>query len=248
MTTVDVTYNKTISDEYDLSGCSCYFGTHGGLAAATGHFSNGKIRNYYGDTREQKAVAVRGLGEEIRRVVRAKLLNPQWIEGMKKHGYKGAGDIFKRVGNVFGWEASTREVDDWIFDDIARTFMLDENNRAFFEKHNLWALEEISRRLLEAESRGLWQADAEVLQNLKTAYLHLEGVLEEHTEAFGGKMRRVVASTSSASTIWSTGKRRSGPSDPAKRFDRCRGDSASAVETESFTEVVNDLSFWRCQS
>jgi Cobalamin biosynthesis protein CobN and related Mg-chelatases len=189
LATVDVTYNKTITDEYDLLGCSCYFGTHGGLAAAAGHFSKGKIRNYYGDTREQKAVAVRGLDDEIRRVVRAKLLNPQWIEGMKKHGYKGAGDISKRVGNVFGWEASTQEVDDWIFDDIARTFMLNEDNRAFFEKHNPWALEEISRRLLEAESRGLWQADAEVLQDLKAAYLNLEGVLEEHTEVFGGEMQ-----------------------------------------------------------
>ena len=58
-------------------------------------------------------------------------------------------------------------MDDWIFDDIAPTFVLNEENRRFFEENNPWALEEIGRRLLEAESRGLWQADPEVLEQLK---------------------------------------------------------------------------------
>ncbi|MCD6266200.1 MAG: cobaltochelatase subunit CobN, partial [Deltaproteobacteria bacterium] len=112
-------------------------------------------------------------------VVRTKLLNPKWIEGMKRHGYKGAGDISKRVGRVYGWEATTREVDDWIFNDIARAFVLDEENRKFFEENNPWALEEIGRRLLEAESRGLWQADPQVLEGLKEQYLEVEGWIEE---------------------------------------------------------------------
>lgn len=76
---------------------------------------------------------------------------------MKRHGYKGAGDIAKRVGTVYGWEASTGEVDDRIFDEIAKTFVLDPENRAFFKEANPFALEEIGRRLLEAECRGgLW--------------------------------------------------------------------------------------------
>ncbi|MBW1614320.1 MAG: cobaltochelatase subunit CobN, partial [Deltaproteobacteria bacterium] len=83
------------------------------------------------------------------------------------------------VGRVYGWEATTREVDDWIFDDIARTFVLNEENRKFFEENNPWALEEIGRRLLEAESRGLWQADPQVLEGLKEQYLEVEGWIEE---------------------------------------------------------------------
>ena len=70
--------------------------------------------------------------EEINRVVKSKLLNPKWIEGQKQHGYKGAGDISKRVGRVYGWEATTEEVDDWVFDDITKTFIVDENNPFFF--------------------------------------------------------------------------------------------------------------------
>jgi cobaltochelatase CobN len=176
---VDVTYNKVVSDEYDLFGCCCYFGTHGGMTAAARHLSGKDVKAYYGDTREPEHVEVRDLADEVRRVVRTKLLNPKWIEGMKQHGYKGAGDISKRVGRVYGWEATTQEVDDWIFDDIARTFIMDEENRKFFQGNNPWAMEEMGRRLLEAEQRGLWKADPEVLDALKNLYLEIEGWMEE---------------------------------------------------------------------
>ena len=177
--TVDVTYNKVSTDEYDLFGCCCYFGTHGGMTAAARNLSGKEVRSYYGDTREPEHVEVRDMADEVRRVVRTKLLNPKWIEGMKRHGYKGAGDISKRVGRVYGWEATTREVDDWIFNDIAKTFVLDEEMKRFFQENNPWALEEISRRLLEAAERGLWKADQEVLDALKKSYLSIESWLEE---------------------------------------------------------------------
>jgi len=179
LATVDVSYNKVVSDEHDLFNCCGYYGTHGGMTAAARQFGGGEVKGYYGDTREPSQVEVRDLADEIRRVVRTRLLNPAWIEGMKRHGYKGAGDMAKRVGRVYGWEATTREVDDWIFDDIAKTFVMDEENREFFRQHNPWALEEIGRRLLEAESRGLWRADPEVLESLKESYLEMEGWLEE---------------------------------------------------------------------
>lgn len=177
--TVDATFNKVVTDEYDLLGCCCYFGGHGGMTAAARHLSGKDVKAYYGDTREPEHVEVRDLADEVRRVTRTKLLNPKWIEGMKQHGYKGAGDISKRVGRVYGWEASTQEVDDWIFDDITKTFVLDEEMRQFFEENNPYALEEIARRLLEAESRGLWNADPEVLEDLKNTYLEIEGWMED---------------------------------------------------------------------
>ena len=98
---------------------------------------------------------------------------------MKEHGYKGACDISKRVGRVYGWEASTQEVDDWVFDDITKTFVLDDEMRQFFEENNPYALEEIARRLLEAESRGLWEADPELLDALRNTYLEIEGWMED---------------------------------------------------------------------
>ncbi len=177
--TVDVTFNKVVTDEKDMFGCCCYFGTHGGMTTAARHISGKEVKTYYGDTREPEHVEVRDMADEIRRVVRTKLLNPKWIEGMKRHGYKGASDISKRIGRVYGWEATTHQVDDWIFDDITKTFILDKEMREFFQENNPWALEEIGRRLLEAHQRELWNADPEVLEGLKNAYLEIESWLEE---------------------------------------------------------------------
>lgn len=179
LSTVSVTFNKVQSDEYDLLSCCCYFGTHGGMTAAARHFSTNEVKPYYGDTSEPEKIDVRDLADEIRRIVRTKLLNPKWIDGMKEHGYKGASDIMKRVTRVYGWEASTQEVDDWIFDDITETFVNDDEMRQFFEENNPYALEEIARRLLEAEQRGLWEADEEVLRDLKNNYLEIESWMED---------------------------------------------------------------------
>ena len=52
-------------------------------------------------------------------------------------------------------------------------------NRKFFQENNPWAMEEMGRRLLEAEQRGLWKADPEVLDALKNLYLEIEGWMEE---------------------------------------------------------------------
>ncbi|WP_321504596.1 cobaltochelatase subunit CobN [uncultured Methanoregula sp.] len=181
LSTVSVTFNKVQSDEHDLLGCCCYFGTHGGFTAAARHYSGNEVKPYYGDTREPENVEVRDLADEIRRVVRTKLLNPKWIDGMKDHGYKGASDIMKRVTRVYGWSASTQEVDNWIFNDITDTFVNNEEMREFFEENNPHALEEIARRLLEASQRSLWDADPRVLDDLKKNYLEIESWMEEES-------------------------------------------------------------------
>ncbi len=186
---VDLTFNATMTDEYDLLGCCCYFGSHGGLTVAARTLSKKDVPVYYGDTRGKDSVSVRTLADEIRRVVQTKLLNPKWIEGMKRHGYKGASDISKRVTHVYGWEATTGEVDDRIFDDIAKTFILDDEMREFFSEKNPWALEEMGRRLLEANARGLWNTDGSLLEDLKSAYLQIEGDIEDTISGTSGNIQ-----------------------------------------------------------
>ena len=186
---VNLTFAKTVSDEYDLTGCCCYFGTHGGLINAVRVASGHDVKNYYGDTRDQNEVTVRTLTEEIRRIARAKILNPIWIEGMKEHGYKGAAEISKRVGRLYGWQATAQAVDDSVFDDAARTFMMDEENRRFFEENNSWALEEMARRLLEAAERGLWHPAPDVQAKLKDLYVEIEGWIEEKMDDIQGEFQ-----------------------------------------------------------
>jgi len=70
-------------------------------------------------------------------------------------------------------------VDDWIFDDIADTFVNGPENREFYKENNPYALEEIARRLLEANQRGIWDANPEALEKLKDNYLEVESWMEE---------------------------------------------------------------------
>lgn len=179
LTTVDLTYNKAATDEYDIFGCCCHFSYYGGLTAAARSESGSEVKTYFGDTRDPERPGVTTLAEEINNIIRVKILNPDWIDGMKRHGYKGAGDMAKRIAHVYGWEATTGEVADWVFDDLAKTYVLDEAMREWFEENNPWAMEEINRRLLEAAERGLWEADQEVLDELKETYMEIEGWMEE---------------------------------------------------------------------
>jgi cobaltochelatase CobN len=179
LSTVNATFHKLASDESDPLDCCCFYDFHGGMYAAVKTVSNNEPKVYWGDTSDPQRPETRDMKDEMERIVRTKLLNPKWIEGMKRHGYKGASDIAKRVGHVYGWDASAEVVADWIFDDITRTFVINEENRKFFEEVNPWALEEMSRRLLEAERRGVWKANPEVLKELQEHYLEIEGWMED---------------------------------------------------------------------
>ena len=189
LASVKASFNKTVTDEYDLTGCCCYFGAHGGMINAAQVVSGKEIRNYYGDTREQGEATVRTLTEEVRRVARAKILNPKWIAGMKEHGYKGAAEIGKRVGRLYGWQATARTVDQSIFDDVTRTFLMNEENRKFFQEQNPWAMEEMGRRLIEAMERGLWDPSPDVKDALKRLYLEVEGWIEEKMDGMEGEFQ-----------------------------------------------------------
>jgi cobaltochelatase CobN len=186
---VDINSQKLMGDEQDFLNAGGFFSAVGGMSLTINSLKGSKAKNYLTDTRELGALSVRTLAEELGRSLRVRLLNPNWIEGMKKHGYKGAADISRRVTNTFGWQATTKELDSKAFDELTRTYFLNDDNRTFFEKNNPWALEEIGRRLLEAQSRGLWEADPDLLDQLKEKYLSLEGVLEESTEAYGGELQ-----------------------------------------------------------
>ena len=179
LSTVDATFHKLASDESDPLDCCCFYDFQGGMYAAVKTVSHHDPKVYWGDTSDPGRPETRDMKDEMERIARTKLLNPKWIEGMKRHGYKGASDMAKRVVHVYGWDASAEVVDDWIFDDITRTFVMNDENRDFFEENNPWALEEMSRRLLEAEARGMWNADPEVLNALKEHYIEIEGWMEE---------------------------------------------------------------------
>jgi cobaltochelatase CobN len=165
--------------EHDLVDSDDYFQYHGGMVAMVRHLTGSDPEAYVGDSAVPSAVRTRTLGEETRRVFRARVVNPRWMAAMRRHGYKGAFEMAASVDYLFGYDATAGVVDDWMYESLAQSYVFDEDNRKFFDRSNPWALRGITERLLEAHDRGLWSAPSqETLAGLRQAYLDLEGDLE----------------------------------------------------------------------
>ncbi len=165
------------TDEWDVLDDDCPYAFQGGLALTVKTVTGRMPKVLIGDTRDPERCKIVDAGEEVERVVRKTLLNEEWVEGMMRHGYKGAGDMMKKVVNLFGWQATADAVEEWMFDEIAERFVLDDGMREWFLKNNPHAIEEIARRLLEANRRGYW--DSENVEKIEEIYSELEGVLED---------------------------------------------------------------------
>ena len=101
---------------------------------------------------------MRALSEEAARVVRSRVLNPRWIGAMRAHGYKGAFELAATVDYLFGYDATTGVVDDWMYERVTEAYVDDPEMRKFFQASNPGALRSIAERLLEADQRGMWAA------------------------------------------------------------------------------------------
>ncbi|RLU87568.1 cobaltochelatase subunit CobN [Streptomyces griseocarneus] len=176
---IAVAAKNTDTREHDIADSDDYFQYHGGMVATVKALKGTAPAAYIGDSTRPETVRTRTLVEETSRVFRARVVNPRWIEAMRRHGYKGAFELAATVDYLFGYDATTGVVPDWMYDKLAQTYVLDPENRAFLEEANPWALHGIAERLLEAESRGMWaKPDASTLDALKRAFLETEGQLE----------------------------------------------------------------------
>ena len=165
--------------EHDIVDSDDYFQYHGGMVATVRALTGRTPAAYVGDSAVTDAVKTRTLAEETKRVFRARVVNPKWISAMQRHGYKGAFELAATVDYLFGYDATAGVVDDWMYAQLAESYVFDATNRAFMEKSNPWALRGVTERLLEAADRGMWaKPDDAVLDRLKQTFLELEGDLE----------------------------------------------------------------------
>ncbi|MGC4949386.1 cobaltochelatase subunit CobN [Streptomyces sp. DT224] len=176
---IAVAAKNTDTREHDIADSDDYFQYHGGMVATVRALRGTAPEAYIGDSTRPETVRTRTLTEETSRVFRARVVNPKWIEAMRRHGYKGAFELAATVDYLFGYDATTGVVADWMYDKLTETYVLDPANRAFLEQANPWALHGIAERLLEAESRGMWaKPDPAVLEALRQVFLETEGNLE----------------------------------------------------------------------
>lgn len=142
--------------EHDLLDSDDYYQFEGGMSAAVETHAGTQPRIYHNDHSRPERPVVRTLEEEVGRVMRARVVNPKWIAGVKRHGYKGAFEIAATIDYMFAFAATTGAVKSHHFDMAYDAFILDEATRAFIASNNPAALREIAERLKDAVDRGLW--------------------------------------------------------------------------------------------
>ncbi|TWC23518.1 cobaltochelatase CobN subunit [Pseudomonas sp. SJZ085] len=160
--------------EHDLLDSNDYYQFQGGMLAAAETLGGTVAASYHGDHSQPDLPRIRTLKEELNRVIRSRAANPKWIDGVKRHGYKGAFELAATVDNLFAFDATTQLIDDHQYALLADAYLLDPDTRNFVRQHNPDALRDMTERMLEAQQRGMWQAPGAYREALENLLLDIE--------------------------------------------------------------------------
>ncbi len=177
LTRVEATYQNIDTFEIGITDVDHYFEYLGGVSKAVEKRARAKPSIYLADSLSRDA-RVRSLEETVRLETRTKTLNPKWYEGMLQHGFRGVAEIENHVSNTFGWSATADAVDDWIYDEVAQTFLFDSAMLERLRQLNPHSAQALVGRLLEAQARGYWDASEETLSRLREISVEIEDQLE----------------------------------------------------------------------
>lgn len=174
---VEATYQNIDTFEIGLTDVDHYFEYLGGVSKAVEKRAKARPAIYLSDSLSRE-VKIRSLEETVRLETRAKTLNPKWYEGMLKHGFRGVAEIENHVSNTFGWSATADAVDDWVYTEVANTFLFDETMLERLRDLNPHSAHALAQRLLEANGRGYWDVDVSMIDRLREISRNLEDQLE----------------------------------------------------------------------
>jgi cobaltochelatase CobN len=165
--------------EHDIFDSDDYFQFHGGMIAAVRALTGKSPEAYLGDTSRPDDVRCRTLKEEAYRVFRSRVVNPRWLAGVMRHGYKGAVEMAATVDYLFGYDATANILDNWMYEKLAAAYLFDPAVADFVRRANPWAEQAMVERLLEAAERGLWeQPNPQTLRQLHELHGTNEAWLE----------------------------------------------------------------------
>jgi magnesium chelatase subunit H len=175
---VQLTYQNLDSVELGVTTVDNYFDTLGGITGAVKRARGGQAPPVYIGDQTRGEGTVRTLTEQVALETRTRMLNPKWYEGMLEHGYEGVRQIEAHLTNTMGWSATTGQVQPWVYQQLAQTFVLDEAMRDRLARLNPAASAKVANRLLEAQARQYWNPDEQTLEALRRAGEELEDRLE----------------------------------------------------------------------
>lgn len=179
---LDITIKNEDNHDTNMFSSDDYNAYHGGMIACVRAIKGRAPRSYCGDSTDRSKVVMHSVQEEAKRIFRSESINPKFIEGMMKHGYKGAADMANMIAHSYQWDATSAVMEDWMYEKYAEKYVFDAKVQEWMKDVNPWALQRELEILLEAEQRGLWQAKAETKQQLQELYLSMEGELEEMSD------------------------------------------------------------------
>src|SRR5258706_256751 len=142
---IEVVHQNQDNREHDILDSDDYFQFQGGLHACIKQLRGSAPAVYHGDSSNPEQPRIRTLQEELVRVIRSRVLNPRWLEAMRRHGYKGAFEMAATVDYVFGYSATTGLIRDPHYEEIAQKLLLDVRQKNFFREHNPAALKEATQ-------------------------------------------------------------------------------------------------------
>ncbi|WMJ23139.1 magnesium chelatase subunit H [Paludicola sp. MB14-C6] len=175
---VDIVSQLRSNHEYEITDLDHYYEFFGGLSKSVELAKGTKAKMFITDTTEEK-IHTETVDKSIARGIRTRVLNPKWIDGMLSHSYHGAQKIAERFENVLGLSATTNSVDEWIYDDLHKSYVEDEELRNRMIENNPHAYMNILEQMMEYNSRGYWNATQEQLDKIKQVYLEIEDKIEE---------------------------------------------------------------------
>ena len=177
--TLQIVLHNQDNREHDLLDSDDYYQFQGGLTAAVRVTQGQQPQTYFGDHSRPEQPKIRSLAEEIARVYRSRVINPKWIAGAMRHGYKGAFEMAATLDYLFAYDATAHCAGDYMYTGLSDAYVLNPDVKAFVQAHNPWALRDMAERLLEAHQRGLWQqVEPERLEQLRAIVLEAEGTIE----------------------------------------------------------------------
>lgn len=153
---IDAVLHNQDNREHDLLDSDNYYQFEGGLSAAAETLSGHKPAAYHNDHSRPETPKIRTLEEEIAHVMRSRVVNPKWIAGMQRHGYRGAFEIIATVDFMFAFAATTGAVKSHHFDLAFQAFVESDEVRDWLRRVNRYGYDELVAKFREAYRRGLW--------------------------------------------------------------------------------------------
>ncbi len=156
LSSIDAVVHNQDNREHDLLDSDDYYQFEGGLVATAETLSGATPAAYHNDHSRPDRPLTRSLAEEIAKVMRSRVVNPKWINGLRRHGYKGAFEIIATVDYMFAFAATTGAVKSHHFDLAFEAFVEDQSVRDFIKQNNRFGHNELLEKFKDAIVRGLW--------------------------------------------------------------------------------------------